>query len=301
MATLIILFLPAKSRVLRSPQVTDWRRPFRSARSPSALYQPRGRVEPVRVLGDHLIAVFAWAGALPDEPRHVERVWVGLVKDGRVVGQVLVLVARDDGARMKRVTWSHGSGQVPARCRQVPGASGARRCRRRHRRRPGRWTARAAPWCGRCRCARSRRPERALRSEKPAPGIGSGQHGRVTNQPGEILVPAVRAGTGLLVHLADGAFGGIDRCAGETLEQPGGAEPVVAVSVGDVDVAEPLAGPYDPVAQRLGLGHCPRWIGQHSVAVAVDEGGRHRRGHQAAAVGHPQFGDARHPVGAKTS
>ena len=41
--------------------------------------------------------------------------------------------------------------------------------------------------------------------------------------------------------------------AGEPPDDPVGAEPVVAVPVGGVDVGQPLAGPLDPVAHPVDL------------------------------------------------
>jgi hypothetical protein len=226
------------------------------------------------MLGHHLVEVFAGAGPLAEQPLRVKKVAAGLVDGGRVVGQVLVLVVGDDGGRMQR-------GHLVERVEPgfQAGVANFQQHRvhavvddiARHDQADGRHVQHGGVVGVGVPDLDGGQP---MAFQFEAPGRNRlGQHGRVADQAGEVLVPVVRPRVGLLVHLADGAFGGVHGGAGETLQHLGGAEPVVAVPVGDVDEGQPLAGPFDPVAQRLGLGHRPRRVGQHRVALAADQRG----------------------------
>ena len=80
-------------------------------------------------------------------------------------------------------------------------------------------------------------------SSNPSTGIELVDNGTRGNLARKIDVPHLGAARrGLLVHLGDGAFGGVRDDAREALQQQVGAEPVIAVPVGGVDVCQRLAG-----------------------------------------------------------
>jgi hypothetical protein len=110
------------------------------------------------------------------------------------------------------------------------------------------------------------------------PGRDAIEHHRaVWNQPGEVDIPALRAPhRGLLVHHRDGLLCRVGDRAGEPPDQPVGAEPMVAVPVGGVDVGQPLAGSLDPVAHPVDLLEGERRVDQYRVVFAEYQGGGHR-------------------------
>src|SRR5260370_33318670 len=57
------------------------------------------RVEPAGVEPGHLVVELPGGRLVVEQPDHVLEILPGFVQDGRVVGPVIVLVSRDDGAR----------------------------------------------------------------------------------------------------------------------------------------------------------------------------------------------------------
>ena len=114
-------------------------------------------------------------------------------------------------------------------------------------------------------------------NSNPSDGNGLVDNGTRGNLAGKVDVPHLGATLGgLFVHLRDGAFGGVRDNSGETLQQQVGAEPVIAVPVGGVDVGQLLAGVFDPVADALHLIAGERRVDQYGVAVAEDQRGGDR-------------------------
>ena len=124
------------------------------------------------------------------------------------------------------------------------------------------------------------------------------EHDRaIGNQPGEVDVPALRAAyRGLPVHHRDGLLRRVRDRAGEPPDDSVGTEPVVAVPVGGVDVGQPPAGPFDPVAHPVDLVVGEWRVDQERVVFAEHQGGGHRRGHDGAAVRQPHVALAAHSV-----
>jgi hypothetical protein len=90
-----------------------------------------------------------------------------------------------------------------------------------------------------------------------------------------------------LVHHRDRPVGGIRNGTREAPHQQVGAEPVIAVPVGGVDVGQSLAEAFDPVADARHLLAGERHVDQHGVVVAEEQRGGQRRGHDRTAVGQP--------------
>jgi hypothetical protein len=89
------------------------------------------------------------------------------------------------------------------------------------------------------------------------------------------------AWAGLLLHDLDRALGGVGGDAGEAPGQFPGAEPVVAVPVGGVDVGQPPTGPLDPVTDALDLRAGEGRVHQKGVVrpkISVDDSGDNASG-----------------------
>ena len=86
-------------------------------------------------------------------------------------------------------------------------------------------------------------------------------------------------------HELLGAFRGSHGHARKPLHQWDCAEPVIAVPVGDVDLAESSPGGLDPITdlRRLCVGEW--WIDEYRLAGSQDEGRSYGRPHPGAAIG----------------
>src|SRR5260370_22256056 len=68
------------------------------AQQPQCSIPDRARVEPTRVERDHLVEELPGGGLLVEQPDHILEILPGFAQNSRIIGQVFVLMARDDGS-----------------------------------------------------------------------------------------------------------------------------------------------------------------------------------------------------------
>ena len=203
---------------------------------------------------------------------------MGLSSSGRIVGPVLVLVARDDDAWVKAGHPVHGPQPfvqavaaafaevlVHAVVGDVTGYDQADGGHVQHR---GFVGVGVSGLDGH---------DRVALEQESLGGNRLGEHRARRDLAREDPVEQLLAAwADLLAHDLDRGLGGVDGDAGEAAGQFAGAEPVVAVPVGGVDVGQPPAGPLDPVADGLDLRAGEGRVHQDGVVRSEDQRRRQR-------------------------
>ena len=221
--------------------------------SATAVYQTGPTLSRSGYKRDHLVEILSRAGLFVEQPARVQQVVAGLVDDGRVVGQVLVLVAGHDGAGLQRRDLVE-RGQP-----RLDSAVGAFEQVLMHavvgdvacddQSDGGDVQHRGVVGVG---VADLDGEQSVALQLDPVDGNGSIVHGAGRYLAGEVDVPQLGAAHGaLLMHHRDRAVGRVRDRVGKPLQQKVGAEPVIAVSMGGVDGGQVLAGALDPVADAV--------------------------------------------------